>query len=106
MINTKKLIYSVVGIAITAEVFLLVSNEIDYEIDPSLSAQKRYEADILAIKLSLKNDFTEEGIKQWPVGSIKEVALKVYELSGVDDPNNTRREEMEKFRPDEQEPSN
>jgi hypothetical protein len=32
LISIKNLIYSVVGIAITAEVFLFVSNEIDYEI--------------------------------------------------------------------------
>ena len=94
-------------------------NEMSYEIDPMDAAEKKYSADVMAIYYSLQHeecreDWTEDEIKQfWPAGSVEETALKVYEISGVEDPNRQRRDEveeddedlegeMEDFRPDEQ----
>lgn len=84
-------------------------NDIGYEIDPMKSADSRYDADVKAVYYALKHDestenWTENDIKEWPAGAVEEVALKVYEISGMEDPNETRKE-VEDFREDESESS-
>jgi len=84
-------------------------NDIGYEIDPMKSADSRYDADVKAVYFALKHAenpdrWTESDIKEWPAGAVEEVALKVYEISGMEDPNETRKE-VEYFREDESESS-
>lgn len=80
-------------------------NDIGYEIDPTKSANSRYDADVKAVYFALDHPdnpdrWTESDIKGWPAGAVEEVALKVYEISGMEDPNETRKE-AEEFREDE-----
>jgi hypothetical protein len=70
------------------------------EVDLTAAAEQKYEASCLAISLSLDHDeypdkFTIEDVKAFPAGSVNPVASKVFEISGVDDPDNDR---MTRFR--------
>lgn len=85
---------------------------IDYEIDPMVAEEARYEADVKAIYFSMQHPETKEGetwtedeiMEHWPAGSVDEVAKKVYEISGLEDPNETRNK-VEDFRKDKSESS-
>lgn len=79
--------------------------QIDVTVDPIATGRSKYDAKVLAICLSLNNadetaGWTEEDIRRWPAGTVKEVAKAVYEITGVDDPDKTRKE-VEDFREDE-----
>lgn len=70
------------------------------EVDLTAAAEHKYEASCEAIAISLDHDeypdkFTVEDVKAFPAGSVDVVASKVFELSGVDDPDNDR---MTRFR--------
>lgn len=70
-------------------------NDIDYEVDPMLSAESSYNADVKAVFYSLRHEedtdnWSEEDIKGFPAGAVEETALQVYKISGIDDPNKTR----------------
>lgn len=70
------------------------------EVDLTAAAEHKYEASCEAIAISLDHDeypdkFTIEDIKAFPAGSVDVVASKVFEISGVDDPDNDR---MTRFR--------
>jgi hypothetical protein len=74
-----------------------IANMLDLEIDPLLAEKQRYKADITAIHYSLdhkenKEIWTLNEIKQFPAGTIDIIARKVYEISGIADPNTTRQE--------------
>jgi hypothetical protein len=80
-----------------------ISNLLDLEIDPLLAEKQRYKADITAIHYSLdhkenKEIWTLQEIKQFPAGTIDTIAQKVYQISGIADPNTTR-QEIKSFRP-------
>ena len=78
-------------------------SEVGFEIDPIESAEKKYEADVKAVYFSMKHEenkdeWTEQEIKDFfPAGAVEETALKVYEISGVTDPDKQRREGMEEL---------
>ena len=78
-------------------------SEVGFEIDPIESAEKKYEADVKAVYYSMKHEenkdeWTEQEIQDFfPAGAVEETALKVYELSGVTDPDKQRREDMEEL---------
>ena len=72
----------------------------DFNIENAQMAN--YQGACLAITMSLDNEenseeekFTEDELKQFPAGSVDEIAAKVFEISGVDDPDPER---MRKFR--------
>lgn len=70
------------------------------EVDLTAAAEHKYEASCEAIAISLDHDeypdkFTIEDVKAFPAGSVDVVASKVFEISGVDDPDNDR---MTRFR--------
>ena len=78
---------------------------IDVKFNVENAQMAAYNASKLAIVISLDNEenseeekFTEEELGEFPAGSVDEIAAKVFELSGVDDPNPER---MKKFRPRE-----
>ena len=81
-------------------------SEVGFEIDPIESAEKKYEADVKAVYFSMKHEenkdeWTEQEIKDFfPAGAVEETALKVYEISGVTDPDKQRREDMEELEED------
>ena len=81
-------------------------SEVGFEIDPIESAEKKYEADVKAVYFSMKHEenkdeWTEQEIKDFfPAGAVEETALKVYEISGVTDPDKQRREDMEELEDD------
>ena len=81
-------------------------SEVGFEIDPLESAEKKYEADVKAVYFSMKHEenkdeWTEQEIKDFfPAGAVEETALKVYEISGVTDPDKQRREDMEELEDD------
>ena len=75
---------------------------IDVKFNVENAQMAAYNASKLAIVISLDNEenseeerFTEEELGEFPAGSVDEIAAKVFELSGVDDPNPER---MKKFR--------
>jgi hypothetical protein len=79
--------------------------EIDFEVDPMMASERSYDADVKAVFYGLQHDespdtYTTDEIKSFPAGSVEEIALKVFEISGIDDPNKAR-SEMEKFREEE-----
>jgi hypothetical protein len=72
--------------------------EIDIGVEEA--AQAKYNASCLAVAISLDHDeyedkFTEDDIKQFPAGSVDAVASKVFEISGVADPDPER---VQRFR--------
>lgn len=77
-------------------------DNIDMEFNVETAQMAAYSASCFAITLSLDNKdnsdeekFTEDELKEFPAGSVDEIASKVFEISGVDDPNPER---MQKFR--------
>lgn len=75
-------------------------NNLKINIDVEESEKNKYEAACLAIRISLDHDeyedkFTEEDIKQFPAGSVDSISSKVFEISGVNDPDPER---MKRFR--------
>lgn len=89
---------------------IMAKQKMDILVDPIESEKARYDADVLAVCRSLNNadeneGWTEDDIKRWPAGSVREVALKIYEISGVDDPDLTRRK-VKDFREETQKSSN
>lgn len=79
-----------------------LQNLLDIEISPQAADKARYDADVKAIYYSLQHDeatekWTEKDVKTLPAGSVDMIAMKVYEISGITDPNSTR-QEVETFR--------
>lgn len=70
-------------------------NTLIEDVDLTEAGKYKYRASLQAIKFSLDHDdyedkFTEEDIGSFPPGSVDVVASKVFEISGVDDPDNER----------------
>jgi hypothetical protein len=70
-------------------------NALDIVIDPIKFAEAQYKADVKTVYFALKHDedtenWTETDIQEWPAGSVEEVALKVYEISGMENPHQTK----------------
>lgn len=79
-----------------------LQNLLDIEINPKDADKARYEADIQSIHYALEHEENKEiwtlnEIKQFPAGTVEIIAQKVYEISGITDPNTTR-QEVERFR--------
>jgi hypothetical protein len=76
--------------------------KLNMEIDIEQQENIKYHADCMAVAFSLNNNenkdtYTPEDVKKFPAGSVTKIALKVYEISGIDDPNTTRNK-VENFR--------
>jgi hypothetical protein len=77
-------------------------SSLDFDIDIIEADNAKFKADCQAIVFSLshlesEDVWTVEDVEKFPAGSVNEISLKVYELSGVADPNNTRKN-VESFR--------
>jgi hypothetical protein len=77
-------------------------SSLDFDIDIMEADNAKFKADCQAIVYSLTHDesedvWTVEDVGKFPAGSVNEIAMKVYEISGVADPNTTRKN-VEDFR--------
>lgn len=79
-----------------------LQNLLYIEINPEKAEKARYNADVKAVYYALQHHetsekWTENDIKSFPPGTVEIIAQKVYEISGIQDPNTTRKE-VETFR--------
>jgi hypothetical protein len=72
------------------------------DLDVGKIEDNSFKANCLAISLSLthlenEETYSPEDVKSFPAGSVEKIALKVYELSGVNDPKKMK-QNMASFR--------